>query len=138
MCNTFLIVFLLWQVCPWICVVRSVIGEKILHETIFTFCVDSCSPINGSYPVLFDYSKYVWRPNLVYNAHYDGGNQRLYGLHVWFFLWKNPTYSTKSQKNLGRFYWWWNFNSLHYIGFVSFCLSVLLLGLPYWIQWYCR
>lgn len=39
--------------------VRSVAGEKILHETVQFVCVDACSTVDCCYAELLNYSKYI-------------------------------------------------------------------------------
>ena len=40
----------------WICLVRVVIGQALLHETILPLRLDPCCSLNCRYPKLFNYS----------------------------------------------------------------------------------
>lgn len=53
-------------------VVRSVVGQTLLHEAVFTLCLDPCCPFDSRHSKLFNHPQYFPRTNLVFHmSSYD-------------------------------------------------------------------
>lgn len=43
----------------WICLVRSIVGEKVLYEAVQFVCLDPCGIVNCRYTELLNYTEYI-------------------------------------------------------------------------------
>lgn len=88
----------------WICVVCSVPEEEVLHETVFSICMDTCCFTHCCVTKLFHYLQYFPWNDLVHRSCFHDCHQWCYGIHVWLLPWQDSVDSTQPKEDLGRLY----------------------------------
>lgn len=101
--------YVIYYVHCWICVVRTIPQEEVLHATVLSVCMDTCCSAYCGHPELPNNHQHLPWHDMVHRTCLHDCYQWCHGIYVWILLWQNPTDSTQPKEDLGRLHRGWHF-----------------------------